>query len=772
MEETFFAAAETSDTTDDRVASRRPGGLHLEPHRLGTCWLKVCVRACGDGANRKSIFLLASLHTWQECVTSADDPKKERRLRRCEGASMELESAFEMDDESMIEMLYEENESKLRVTKCVLEACVAGALPRLAANATLMGALSRVFAEEYKRSIKLTYDLVRIFLAFANYSGFHATLIEQRVGSKCCDVVAYEVRRLQHHRDEAAKLEQVLSDARTKRRQARDDDDDGNDGDDGGDGSVEELERKRTDEARRSRGVERRLEKTLNVCFHVLLRLAEDESVEQKIAAGTSLADHAAFSASCSLSLPVLCSSMSVLTRLCRFDKSKAKIVAKFPVARGLSFLDALLPNGDERNEAGRRRRRPKSSSCIGDNGGGGYESDDGTVGVVALRLLFNLSFDEQVREHMVANAFIPKLCAVFPNNESSDSSASSSEAKKKKTEIMLQAGTTTRRANDQLIRSLSLRLLYQLSTDDRARSLFAGAVPRVMDLVLQGNSADLERTAACLAVNLALRRRNAQLMFQFVPKLVRRVLETKDVALAKVLRSLSLSSSSMQQRSLQPPYKTPWSRFVTPFVDLVTSEFATATTDDLSLEVLGVLGNLTDRDLPGSQSWAQYANDANLLDYLSRLLASEAVEHDVALEALVFAGTLATDEHVARAMASAKFLGVLDHVWRTRGDDSEIALQSAFTLFQLLTSHPQSAEPLATQTGLFQRLLDALDHTNGQVVRYADASLELILDFERTEQSDYSSGFPQLGELGSQIRRHRFRLDNRQNPICKKLLL
>jgi len=45
---------------------------------------------------------------------------------------------------------------------------------------TLMGALSRVLAEDYRKSADLTYNIVRVFLAFSNFLEMHAILAQYR----------------------------------------------------------------------------------------------------------------------------------------------------------------------------------------------------------------------------------------------------------------------------------------------------------------------------------------------------------------------------------------------------------------------------------------------------------------------------------------------------------------------------------------------------------------------------------------------------------------
>jgi hypothetical protein len=45
-----------------------------------------------------------------------------------------------------------------------------------------MGAITRVFQEEYKKSIDLTFNILRIFLAFSNFMEMHSLMANYKIG--------------------------------------------------------------------------------------------------------------------------------------------------------------------------------------------------------------------------------------------------------------------------------------------------------------------------------------------------------------------------------------------------------------------------------------------------------------------------------------------------------------------------------------------------------------------------------------------------------------
>ena len=55
-------------------------------------------------------------------------------------------------------------------------------LEQLIQNSTVMGALTRVLQEEYKKSMELTFNILRIFLSFSNFIEMHQLISNYRIG--------------------------------------------------------------------------------------------------------------------------------------------------------------------------------------------------------------------------------------------------------------------------------------------------------------------------------------------------------------------------------------------------------------------------------------------------------------------------------------------------------------------------------------------------------------------------------------------------------------
>jgi len=123
-------------------------------------------------------------------------------------------------------------------------------LEHLVADDRLLGCVTRVLADEGKKSSDLAINIVSIVYALSSYSDFHQKLLDFKVGSMVMDVVDLEIKR--HALREREKA--------------------------GRGGAPESAEDEKRDRVRL-----RKQEKLLYVCLHVLLNLAEDINTERKM---------------------------------------------------------------------------------------------------------------------------------------------------------------------------------------------------------------------------------------------------------------------------------------------------------------------------------------------------------------------------------------------------------------------------------------------------------------------------------------------------------
>lgn len=190
------------------------------------------------------------------------------------------------DVDDYLELLYQMStgnnedglQSQIRGTAMILKLCRSvGNLELLIHNSTLMGALARVLQEEYKKSSELSFNILRIFLAFSNFMEMHAVLAHYRIGLFTLKTVEFELRRAETREldavDKAAKYERdmlklnadenLTNEERKSKREA--------------------MKSRAETDAGKARKQQQRQDKVLFVAFYLLLNLAEDLGVEKKM---------------------------------------------------------------------------------------------------------------------------------------------------------------------------------------------------------------------------------------------------------------------------------------------------------------------------------------------------------------------------------------------------------------------------------------------------------------------------------------------------------
>jgi len=139
----------------------------------------------------------------------------------------------------------------------------------------------------------------------------------------------------------------------------------------------------------------------------------------------------------------------------------------------------------------------------------------------MTLQLLFNLSFDREMRSQMLKAGHIPKLIALLKMPP---------------------------------YRGKTLKLLYHLSVDDRCKSMitYGEGVPMIMGLIMNFPAPLLARELAALAVNLSHFPKNAEAMVgnRGLNHLMDRLdndYQERDQGLLKIIRNISYWTFTMQ---------------------------------------------------------------------------------------------------------------------------------------------------------------------------------------------------------------------------------
>ncbi len=345
----------------------------------------------------------------------------------------------------------------------------------------------------------------------------------------------------------------------------------------------------------------------------------------------------------------------------------------------------------------------------------------------VTLRLLFNLSFDAEVRDQCVQQGMIPKLVNLL------------------KTPVF---------------RSRTLKLLYQLSIEDRCKSMFTytDGIPLLMGMIINFPQNQIAKELAGLAVNLSLNPRNAEIMAgnRGLNHLMDRMVTTKDPLLMKIIRNISQWTFECQN-GLENPDLTYKSRGIwSPHIKNLCKLAVESENHEILVEILGTLANLTVLDLPVNQGWARILQDFHLLSYISKLLVPGMAQNDVLLEVVMLISAAAVDPAAAKMIATSNILTMLYGLWSDKGTDPELLLQLVYC-FYIFFQQDTSKEEAMYGTRVIVEMMDCLHHKNAAVRAMADQALELVTEADR----DQVTG--QLGQLGIQIRKKRFEAYNQK---------
>eukprot|EP00656_Telonema_subtile_P049943 TRINITY_DN6335_c0_g1_i2.p1 TRINITY_DN6335_c0_g1~~TRINITY_DN6335_c0_g1_i2.p1 ORF type:complete len:692 (-),score=245.79 TRINITY_DN6335_c0_g1_i2:174-2249(-) len=410
-----------------------------------------------------------------------------------------------------------------------------------------------------------------------------------------------------------------------------------------------------------------RQERLLAVCFNVLLNVAEDVSIEKK------MKKRGICSYLCQMlertNLELLLVSLMFLKKLSIFKENIVQMKENTIVSK----LNRFLSPGQ----------------------------NDGLMHL-SLRLMFNLSFDPELRDEMADHSMIPKLVEL----------------------LKLVA-----------FRPVVLKLLYHFSTDERCKSIFVctDCIPLVLQMLVgySDNTSTGSRELLGLAVNLATNSRNAEMMCggDGLHMLFKRLFKTMDPILMKVIRNCAQHDGS---------FKSAFKEYVQ---DLVILAKQTAN-PDLLVEVLGTLGNLTGKEV----DFPALIHEYGLIAFFEQHLRSGVVEDDILLEVIVFIGTVCHDPQVAPMVANSSLVQALFDLLGEKQEDDEIVLQVVYVFYRLVVQ-PETRYVLLQQTNAIHHIIELLADANLEIRKMADQALELIMELD--------------DDLGKQIRHRKFAVHN-----------
>ena len=149
---------------------------------------------------------------------------------------------------------------------------------------------------------------------------------------------------------------------------------------------------------------------------------------------------------------------------------------------------------------------------------------------------------------------------------------------------------------------------------------------------------------------------------------------------------------------------------------------------EDMFVEVLGVLGNLTKYDLPKRTTYSDIIEKYDLIEFLSNQLIPGAQHDDVILQIIILIGVFATEREAARIMVGSPLIRKVYDVMRTKKEDNAIILQTMYSFGHIL-NHPDTWDMLVFETHIVKVMCECLLSKNIELRSFCDKLLAHVME-------------------------------------------
>lgn len=535
------------------------------------------------------------------------------------------------------EQLYEDQmERKVQGAKRILRLCTEPhSLEIIGEHDTLLGVLSRELKESSKRSFDLSVAIVGSFLCFSHFSQFHVALQQHQCGNVIMRVFEYESERYQIRKQDM--------DRRTMRFHEL------------GDAATAEDRRLLMKDEKKHKIQLNRQNKLMLVALMSLHNLAEEVSIEKKMV---------------NRKMPQL------LTQVLDRNHEELVLVA----LQFIKKLSVFEENKEQMSTPDVLSRLVQLAS-----------HENVRVALLALRVLYNFSFDEIIRSSLIESGIVKLLVDHLRNPP---------------------------------FRHIVLRLLYHFSLDERCKSLMPyhrDGMIMLLQLVVHFPEPRVGKDLVALVVNLATHPRAAEVMVDsgLFPQVMLRVLQRRDPWLCKVIRHCSAHPGVMERMmELLASESVRMSKWMHEFVRLTSS---CVDNPDLLVEVLGTLVNINLPEVP----WSELC-EAGLVDVLTRLLVPGFSEDDIVLECVMLVSNIALARDSAQYVAGSRLPSLLQQILVEKREDEEIVVQLLFA-FRCLLLYDEVRDVILQETELAPCVMRFACSSSTTVTEQATQTLQLV---------------------------------------------
>uniref|UniRef100_A0A7G3APG4 Putative kinesin associated protein kap n=1 Tax=Lutzomyia longipalpis TaxID=7200 RepID=A0A7G3APG4_LUTLO len=648
----------------------------------------------------------------RDLSSDMDTQRAQSRTSAMEKASVHMATTGELEKASIrvidtyVELLYDELPDKIRGSALILQlARNPDNLEELEKNEAVLCALSRVLREDWRKSLDLSTNIVYIFFCFSTYTHFHPVIVNHKIGSLCMDVIDYELKRYEQMKNdlemrknpdgksekpimaqqstESADGLDLMNEERPKdmeppRRRIPELKQRPKSGNwssfHGSMSSVNPLVKSRamnnsyheflSNEVecgvkaekdaktakeeleklnKQLRIFAKKQEQLLRVAFYLLLNIAENVKLEEKMR-------------------------KKMIIRMLVKVLERQNIDLLILVVTFLKKLSIVKDNKDEMYELNVVEKLPRL-----------LQSTHPDLIQVTLKLIFNLSFDGALRGKMIRVGFLPKLVTFLSDDKHHD---------------------------------IVLKILYHMSMDDKVKSMFTytECVPLITDMLLLNLNQKSDMDLIALAINLALNKRNAQIMIENnrLHNLMARAFKYQDALLMKMIRNIS------HHENLRI--------YFVDFVGDLAKILTECEEEAFVVECLGILGNLALPDL----DYSQILHNFNLIQWIRQVLVPGKMQDDIVLDTIVFLGTCACDESCAMLLCKADVILSLIELLKAKQEDDEIVLQIVF-VFQQILRNESTRNYMIRETESPAYLIDLMHDKNTEIRKVCDYCLDII---------------------------------------------
>ncbi|OMJ87705.1 hypothetical protein SteCoe_10549 [Stentor coeruleus] len=303
----------------------------------------------------------------------------------------------------------------------------------------------------------------------------------------------------------------------------------------------------------------------------------------------------------------------------------------------------------------------------------------------LVLKLILNLSFDSNIRQQLDTLGFIPRLVSLLKHAP---------------------------------FRGLTLKILYQLSMDDKSKSTFTytECLPMLFLMISQHPEAKVGKELVAVAINLCMNSRNAEIISdgKQLDILIKRALQNQDDLIMKLIRNISgACKSSLIQETL---YKyTP--KFISAAVSIPEMDFV--------VEVLGVLVNIDSEEL-----WSKALPNTQLLEFIQKNIVPGYAEDDIILECIMLISTIVCSDKCAKLIGGTTIIKQLNSLLEEKQEDDEMVMQIMFSFYKLLLSK-STRENILHETKVVNYLMELLQDQNPRIKKMADEILALVQEID-----------------------------------------